>query len=265
MRLGILQADHVDPECRGRFGDYPDMFAVALGDALGSGAAFEFYDVQRGIYPERVEDCDGYLITGSRASVYDDEAWIARLKDFARILHAARVKTVGICFGHQLLASALGGTVERADVGWGVGVHVWRLTDDAPWMRPARSEFRLLASHQDQVVELPANARLLATSDFCPHAAYAIRDHVFALQGHPEFTPDYAEFLMCRRRERLGAAFGPAMRSLKQPTDEAVAAKWIAGFLLAAEPSPTSDGHNTASQCDTSDGSTVKMAGSQER
>ena len=231
MRLGILQADHVDPECRARFGDYADMFAIALGDALGPGASFEFFDVRRDGYPDRIEDCDGYLITGSRASVYDDEPWIARLKDFTRELNDARAKTVGICFGHQLAAAALGGDVRRAAVGWGVGVHTWQVVHDEPWMRPRLGKVRLLASHQDQVETLPQGARLLAASDFCPHAAFAVGNHLIAVQGHPEFTRDYARFLMCRRQEQLGSAFGPGIRSLNEPTDEAVVAQWIAAFL----------------------------------
>lgn len=231
LRLGILQADHVDAEHRARFGDYADMFTIALGDALGPVASFEFFDVRRGCYPNRVVDCDGYLITGSRASVYDDEPWIVRLQDFVRELDDARAKTVGICFGHQLVAAALGGVVDRADVGWGVGVHTWEVVDDEPWMRPRLPGFRLLASHQDQVETLPPGARLLASSEFCPNAAFGIGGHMFAVQGHPEFTKDYARFLMCRRREQLGDAFGPGMRSLDEPTDEAVVAQWIAGFL----------------------------------
>ena len=221
----------MDPECRARFGDYADMFATALGDALGLGASFEFFDVRRGRYPDRVEACDGYLITGSRASVYEDKPWIDRLGDFVRELNDARAKTVGICFGHQLVAAALGGVVDRADVGWGVGVHAWDVVDDAPWMRPRLGEVRLLASHQDQVQVLPREARLLAASDFCPNAAFAIDNHVFAVQGHPEFTRDYARFLMCRRREALGDAFARGMESLHEPTDEAVVAQWIARFL----------------------------------
>ena len=232
VRLGILQADHVDPEYRARFGDYAQMFALALGDALPC-ASFEFFDVRRGCYPDRIGDCDAYLITGSRASVYDDEAWIVRLKDFVRELNDARAKTVGICFGHQLVAAALGGVVDRAEVGWGVGVHTWEVVDDEPWMRPRLRDVRLLASHQDQVQTLPRGARLLAASDFCPNAAFGIEGHMFALQGHPEFSTDYARFLMCKRREQLGDAFGPAMKSLDEPTDEAVLARWIAGFLIS--------------------------------
>ena len=233
MRLGILQADHVDPGPRSRFGDYPQMFAGTLGGALGKDAAFEFYDVRGGHYPRCVDDCDGYLITGSRASVYNDEPWIARLTDFVRELNEVRARTVGICFGHQLIAHALGGVVERASVGWGVGVHAWEVIGDLPWLRPRLGEIRLQASHQDQVGTLPDGALLLASSRFCPHAAFAVGDHLFALQGHPEFSRDYAEYLIRRRRDQLGAAFEPALRSFGTPTDEDAIAQWIAGFYRA--------------------------------
>ena len=127
MRLGILQADHVDPENHARFGDYPQMFVDVLGKGLGEGASVDFFDVRRDQYPKRIGDCDGYLITGSRASVYDDEPWIARLADFVRELDDAGAKTIGICFGHQLIAHALGGAVDRAPNGWGVGVQTWKV------------------------------------------------------------------------------------------------------------------------------------------
>ena len=246
MHIGILQADQVDPELRSRFGDYPAMFVNTIGEGMDHMPTFEFFDVRRDRYPRRIDDCDGYLITGSRASVYDDEPWIARLIGFVDELHNAGASTVGICFGHQLVAQALGGTVGRAPAGWGVGVHSWTVVRHEPWMRPAKREFRLLASHQDQIETLPPGARLLASSTFCPHAAFAIGDHMLALQGHPEFTKAYAEFLMHKRRAALGAAFEPGMRSLDQPIDAGAIACWIAQFLGSGTPSPPRTSRSTS-------------------
>ncbi|MDE0227190.1 MAG: GMP synthase [Gammaproteobacteria bacterium] len=230
MHVGILQADRVDPEHRARFGDYPAMFAETLRGSMDQEATFEYFDVRRERYPRDIRDCDGYLITGSRASVYEDDPWIARLTGFVGELHEARARTIGICFGHQLIAQALGGTVGRAP-GWGVGIHAWKVVREEPWMRPPMPEIRLLASHQDQVETLPPGARLLASSEFCQYAAFAVGNHMLAVQGHPEFTTAYAEFLMHKRKAILGAAFEPGMRSLDQPTDAGVIAGWMAGFL----------------------------------
>ena len=246
MHVGILQADQVDPELCSRFGDYPAMFVNTIGEGMDHMPTFEFFDVRRDHYPHHIDDCNGYLITGSRASVYDDEPWIARLIGFVGELHDAKARTVGICFGHQLVAQALGGAVGRAPGGWGVGVHTWTVVRHESWMRPAKREFRLLASHQDQIETLPPGARLLASSTFCPHAAFAIGDHMLALQGHPEFTKAYAEFLMHKRRAALGAAFEPGMRSLDQTTDAGAIARWIAQFLGSGTPSPPRTSRSTS-------------------
>ncbi len=244
MHIGILQADRVDPEHRARFGDYPAMFVNTIGEGMDHMPTFEFFDVRRDRFPHHIDDCDGYLITGSRASVYDEEPWIARLIGFVGELHDAKARTVGICFGHQLVAQALGGAVGRAPGGWGVGVHTWTVVRHESWMRPAKREFRLLASHQDQIETLPPGARLLASSTFCPHAAFAIGDHMLALQGHPEFTKAYAEFLMHKRRAALGAAFEPGMRSLDQTTDAGAIARWIAQFLADGTPARPAPEHH---------------------
>ena len=171
MRIGILQTDSVREEFQDAFGDYPGMFRSLLSQAAAEAARpveFAVYDVERGHYPAGVDACDGYVITGSRESVYADLPWIARLSDYVRTLHEARRKTVGVCFGHQLIAHALGGETRAADAGWGVGVHQVRIVGQAPWMQPARRAVSLLSSHKDQVVRAPPGARLLGSNDFCP-------------------------------------------------------------------------------------------------
>jgi GMP synthase-like glutamine amidotransferase len=164
--------------------------------------------------------------------VYDELAWIERLSQLIHDAHTAAVPVVGICFGHQLIAQALGGRVARAEVGWGVGVHDATVTQRRPWMVPAAETFRLLMSHQDQVLELPAGAEVLATSPHAPIAAFQV-DTLVGFQGHPEFVADYLGALLPTRVERVGAQrVAAALASLRTPTDHAVIARWMAEFLV---------------------------------
>ena len=105
MHIGILRTDSVRPEWVPTYGEYPDMFEHLLlaedGDLI-----FTTWNVEAGELPDSVEVADGFLITGSKSSVYDDKDWIRSLEGFVRECHAARRKVIGICFGHQLVAQA---------------------------------------------------------------------------------------------------------------------------------------------------------------
>lgn len=234
MRLGILQCDSVRPDLRPEFGDYPEMFETLLTtDEVQP--EFRVYDLTHGAFPQSSEECDAWLFTGSKWSVYDDDPWIARAHALAEELHAARSPTIGICFGHQLIARALGGRVEKAAIGWGVGVHTANIRQQRPWMNPARERLALLVSHQDQVSELPPGAQLLAGHDFCPHDMFQVGDHIMTLQGHPEFVKGYSQAMMERRREVIGEeAYQDGMASLEQSIEPHVAAAWIHHFLRRA-------------------------------
>jgi len=117
VKLAILETGAPPAPLIARFGRYPAMFERLL----GAGFDHASYDVAAGELPARVEDHDGYLITGSPAGVYEPLEWIAPLLDFLRAARGA--KLVGVCFGHQALAQALGGHVEKSERGWGVGLH----------------------------------------------------------------------------------------------------------------------------------------------
>ena len=136
-KIGILRADDVSPELASEYGEYPEMVENLLVSAnLARGAdakslEFTSYPVNRQQYPSHIDEVDGYIITGSKSSVYDNEPWIAELHRFIRALHNSNKKTVGICFGHQIIASALGGKVEKATAGWGVGVKATHLSKAA--------------------------------------------------------------------------------------------------------------------------------------
>jgi GMP synthase-like glutamine amidotransferase len=229
VHVGLLLCDHLDPDVADRVGDYTELFPARFGPA---GLRLTVFDVTAGEFPDDLAALDGWLVSGSRHSAYDDEPWIRRLEDLVRTAVEDRRPLAGICFGHQLIARALGGRVERAPVGWGVGGRRFRVHRAAPWMEPAPEAFTILMSHQDQVVELPDGAEVLAGADYCPVGAYRIGEHVFCVQGHPEFVPELSALLMQRRRDAIGAEVVEAgMASLEGPLDQRRVATWIAEFF----------------------------------
>ena len=231
MIIGILQADVLADQVIQSYGCYVDMFEKLLSE-VDTQLTFKTYLVKQNEYPDDIHDCDAYLITGSKSSAYEDEDWIHRLKQFVVDCSAQRKKLLGICFGHQLIADALGGKVEKSDKGWGVGMASSRVTQKPHWLVPDQQQFNLLVNHQDQVVELPRNASLVATNEFCPIASYQVDNAVLTFQGHPEFNRDYLHHLMTKRRHIIGEqVYHQGMKSLEQDVDHEVVAKWIVNFI----------------------------------
>jgi len=230
MKIGILITGAPPSPLLDRYGGYGEMFRALLG------ADYDYadYEVTHGQLPAP-EDCDAYLVTGSNAGVYEPHPWIPPLKAFL-VAAKGRAAIVGICFGHQILAEAFGGKVEKAAVGWGVGLHRYDLLEIEPWMDGSAAPLRIPAMHQDQIVRMPLHARTLARSDFTPHAVVLYDDQpVLSFQGHPEFAPDFAADLIARRRGKaLEPAFADAaIESLSHPNDGRRVATWIRNFLDA--------------------------------
>ncbi len=229
MKIGLLVNDHVADRFRHISGDYTDMFQRLLGS---DDVEIVAYDVVAGELPASPEECDAWVATGSRHSVNDDEPWIHRLEGFVRRVAESHVPYVGICFGHQMLAKALGGTVEKSERGWGVGVQEVETAADLG----LGSGYRVLASHQDQVVEVPPGAEVLGWSEHCPVSMFTIDGTMMGIQGHPEFEPEYSEALM---RERRGRAIpeevaDAGIASLSTTPDNDRLADWILGFIRTA-------------------------------
>lgn len=247
MHLAILQCDHVHPDLMDDFGDYPEMFKSLL-LACDPELEFSVYDLTAGEMPDNGQLANGWLITGSKYSTYDPEPWIKDAEAFVRHLYSTRSPTVGICFGHQLIAQALSGKVERATaVGWGVGVHSAQVQIQRQWMQPAATTLPLLVSHQDQVTALPAHALQIAGHDFCPIDMFEIDGFMLGMQGHPEFSPSYSRATMVRRQQKIGErAFAKGLRSLENPPASAIAAEWIIRFIRDAS-APVSTSATTQS------------------
>ncbi len=235
MHIAILEAGRTNPNMPAEFQDYPDMFET-LFTGQTSNSMFQFSNVSviDGVFPESVDHYDGYLITGSAYGVYDDAPFIATLMEFIRTVFTAGKPLIGICFGHQVIAHALGGYAAKFDGGWGIGTMQVKVVGAADWMPSNTSHLDLIHVHQDQVISLPPHAVRLAESDFCKNAAFAIGKQVFSVQGHPEFTPAYTNALINIREDRIGKYRAATARtSLKNPHDGRKVGGWILDFFSA--------------------------------
>lgn len=240
MKLGILETGEVHPDLRARHGDYPAMFRALIG-AVDPEMEFATVRVVAGEMPASPRQADAWLVTGSRHGVYDALPWIEPLKEFLRDCLAARVPVVGICFGHQILAEALGGRAAKSERGWGLGVQDYDLVPGAPgWLRALPKHFSVRALHQDQVVALPPGATVLARSPHCAFAALAYGDperpDAISLQPHPEFGAAFMDELLALR---AGTTFSheladAARATLARPVASEDWGRLIAGYLHAA-------------------------------
>ncbi|MBY5990832.1 glutamine amidotransferase-related protein [Ferrimonas balearica] len=218
MVIGILDCDKVDPALAVDYGQYGEMFEAGF-NRVRPGTTCRLYDAQGDALPE-VTECDAWVISGSRHSAYEPLEWIQRLSAWVPQAMAADRPIAGICFGHQLLAQALGGQVAKATQGWGMGPYETRVVSPAPWFPAGIDRWFLLSSHQDQVQTLPAGATLLASSDFCPNYSFVIEDKVFTVQGHPEFPVGYNRALADKRRAQIGeAVYRQAQAGFARPVD----------------------------------------------
>jgi GMP synthase-like glutamine amidotransferase len=228
-RIGILETGAPPADLRAKFGSYAEMFEHLLGDDFD----YQVFDVQAGQWPGRPEDFDGFVVTGSAAGVYEDDAWIGELMDWLRAAKG-RTRLVGVCFGHQAMAQAFGGRVIKSPKGWGVGLQTYEVKTPEPWMTPVAPAFTIPASHQDQVVDLPPHAHVFAGDAFAPMAAIAYDDQpAISFQGHPEFDPGFATALIeSRREEKLtDAEASRAVESLRRPDDRQQVGAWMRAFL----------------------------------
>lgn len=227
-RVGLLLVGHVARTAVHLEGDYPELFASLLAP---HGIEVVTFDVKGGQVPASLDDCDGWLCSPSSSSVYDDLPWLAPAEEVIRAAVAEERPFVGVCFGHQLTAQALGGRVERSERGWGMGAHTYTLTPHRPpAVDPDRAQVTLVASHQDQVVEVPAGATVWAGNEHCPNGAMVLGERAWTIQTHPEFSAAVADHLYAGRAEALGAAFVASARHsvTTTPLDRDRVAGWMA-------------------------------------
>ena len=232
MKIGILQCDDVQEQLQPEHGNYPEMF-INLFHTVDPTLNFATYRVMESEFPVSINECDTWLITGSRYSVYNDLEWIPLLEAFICELYQHEKKLIGICFGHQIMAQALGGRIEKSDKGWGVGKSVNKITSTRRWMSPESKNIAILVSHQDQITQLPENTEILASSDFCPFYMLQYSSNFLSIQGHPEFNKDYSQALMESRRNHIPhLIIRKGIESIKKSDiDNKLLSNWIINFL----------------------------------
>lgn len=228
MKIGILTTGHTPDQLRPDHGEYFDVFKRLLKD---QGFDFANFDVVDMVFPADVHDCDGWLLTGSRHGAYEDLPFIKPLEAFIRDAYAAEVPMVGICFGHQIIAQALGGKVEKFRGGWAVGRQVY------DWQG---APVALNAWHQDQIIVKPPEAQVCASNAFCENAALVYGHRAFTMQAHPEYNSDFVAGLAATRGKGVvpEAQLADVAAHLSEPNDNALLARQIAAFFKTREITP---------------------------
>jgi GMP synthase-like glutamine amidotransferase len=215
-------------------GSYQDMFTTLLSGR----PEIELvpYDLLEGEYPEHPSECDGWISTGSKWSVTDDEPWIHWLEEFVRQLHDAKAPHVGVCFGSQMIAHALEGEVTIQAAGWGVGVADTKVIEQAEWMVPHQDSFRAVISYQDQITKLPPDSKVIAATEHCPVSMFTLGRHSLGIGGHPEIPLAYIRALIeSRRGIRIPEATADAGLASTETTPDALLLRdWMTEFLLRA-------------------------------
>lgn len=234
MLIGLLEAEILPPKVVAEFGSYGKMFETLLLSSRPDWS-FRYYATENGELPRSMNECDAYIITGSRHSAFDNLAWINDLKNWISEANQKEKKCLGICFGHQVIAAALGGKVERSVKGWGIGASTFKVYDRPRWMVESiepGDALTMLVSHQDQVTACPPAAKLWISNDFCPVGGFYVGQHLFSLQGHPEFRPDYLKRLVNKRKAVLGDKVAVnALISIEKYIDPGIFSELLCQFL----------------------------------
>ncbi len=232
MKLGILNAIHPDAS-KVNWGGTPVDAYIRFLESAHPNFTYTGYNVAQGIFPAAPEENDAYIITGSPNGAYDPDPWIARLGQFIREGYADGRKFVGICFGHQMIAQALGGRVQKWPGGWGFGLRTFNINQPKLWMNGRPDHVSLYFAHQDQITKLPSGAELLASDPFCAIDMYTIGSQILGIQGHPEFTTAIMADLFTLIKDKMeSTTYNTAVQSVRNGRpDNELMAEWIVNFL----------------------------------
>ena len=222
MKIGILLVGRASEDLVDEYGTYAEML-IALINTEEQVFEFKTFNILDDEFPKDHLECDGWIVTGSPHGVYEDHSWIPTVSQLINNVYEANLPIFGVCFGHQLIAQALGGHVEKSEKGWGLGLHTYQVNNKPDYMSNLSEEVTLNICHQDQVLRPPQGATVYAKSEFCENAGFYIKDKVLTMQAHPEFLVDFTKALLTARRDvTIPKEFvDPALVGLKNNPDSA--------------------------------------------
>ena len=237
MKIGILLVGRASEDLVDEYGTYAEML-IALINTEEQVFEFKTFNILDDEFPKDHLECDGWIVTGSPHGVYEDHSWIPTVSQLINNVYKANLPIFGVCFGHQLIAQALGGHVEKSEKGWGLGLHTYQVNNKPEYMSNLSEEVTLNICHQDQVLRPPQGATVYAKSEFCENAGFYIKDKVLTMQAHPEFLVDFTKALLAARRDvTIPKEFvDPALVGLKNNPDSVQSnefAKTVRQFFLA--------------------------------
>jgi len=232
INVGILQVNHdKSVEVGDAFPDDAHRFRD-LFDSQEERYRYRVYMTIGGEIPQNLDEHDAFVITGSPLSVLNQHIFTDGLLDFIKRCDTARKPLLGACFGHQAIALALGGRVERSETGYTVGIEETQFHNSRSWMIPHRKSLPMYVFHEDQVTQLPNGCDLLGSSNNCKIASFAKGNHIFTTQSHPEFSDAFMRCVLKYTESKLTAeTANKAWASLALKEEGEVFAKWCTNFF----------------------------------
>nr|XP_043628798.1 gamma-glutamyl peptidase 5-like [Erigeron canadensis] len=196
------------------YGGYFGVFVKMLAE---EGEIWDVFRVCNGHFPsdDEIGVYDGFVISGSCSDAHGNDVWICKLLVLLNKLDLLNKKVLGICFGHQVLARALGGKVTRATSGWDIGIRNINLSTSTKTLANLKLPTRLslIECHRDEVCELPPKVEVLASSDKTGVEMFRYGNHIMGIQGHPEYTKDILMQLIDRLLQRSYIEEGYAVKA----------------------------------------------------